>query len=93
MIITVETIKLYASWVNSLKEKRTVVKSIIARIKNKFNVSIAEVDSQDLHKTIILGIALVSGTSALGDSIMDKLNSYLQDITDAEIVDIFREIR
>ncbi|NLL39714.1 MAG: DUF503 domain-containing protein [Clostridiales bacterium] len=93
MIITVETIKLYAPWVNSLKEKRTVVKSIIAKIKNKFNVSIAEVDSQDLHKTIILGIALVSGTKALGDSIMDKLNSYLQNITDAEIIEIFRETR
>ena len=61
--------------------------------KNKFNVSIAEVDSQDLHKTIILGIALVSGTKALGDSIMDKLNSYLQNITDAEIIEIFRETR
>lgn len=93
MIIMVETVKLHAPWVNSLKEKRAVVKSITAKVRNKFNVSIAEVDGQDLHKTIVLGIALVSGSTALGDSILDRLDSFMQSITDAEITDIFRETR
>lgn len=93
MIIAAETIKLYAPWAQSLKDKRAIVKSIISRVKNKFNVSIAEVDGQELHKTIILGIALVAGTSALADSIMDKLNAFVQAMTDAEIVEIIREIR
>ena len=47
VIIGSAEITLHASWVMSLKEKRMVVKSIIAKIQNKFNVSIAEVDEQD----------------------------------------------
>lgn len=49
MIIEAATVKLYASWVHSLKEKRMVVKSIISKTRNKFNVSISEADAQDIH--------------------------------------------
>ena len=44
-------IKLYAPWVHSLKEKRMVVKSLLAKIRNKFQVSVAEVEAQDVHQT------------------------------------------
>jgi len=93
MIIEAATIKLYAPWVHSLKEKRMVVKSIIAKVQNKFNVSICEVDEQDIHQTIILGMACVSGTVALADSITDTVISFIENTTDAEIMDIQREIR
>ena len=43
-------ITLRASWVHSLKEKRMVVKSIVQRLKNKFNVSVGEVHEQDIHQ-------------------------------------------
>ncbi len=58
MIIEAATIKLYAPWVHSLKEKRMAVKSLIQKIKNKFNVSICEADAQDIHQTIVLGLAV-----------------------------------
>jgi len=93
MIIEAATIKLYAPWVHSLKEKRMVVKSIIAKVQNKFNVSICEVDEQDIHQTIILGMACVSGTVALADSIIDTVISFIENTTEAEIMDIQREIR
>lgn len=48
----------------SLKDKRQVVKSIMARVRNEFNVSIAEVDDQDLWQSAILGIASVSTSQA-----------------------------
>ena len=54
-------ITLRASWVHSLKEKRMVVKSIVQRLKNKFNVSVGEVDEQDIHQIIVIGISAVCG--------------------------------
>ena len=93
MIIETATIKLSAPWVHSLKEKRMVVKSIIAKTQNKFNVSIAEVNEQDRHQTIILGIACVAGTVALADSMIDNVINFIEDNTEAEMMDIQREIR
>lgn len=54
-------VTLRASWVHSLKEKRMVVKSIVQRLKNKFNVSVGEVHEQDIHQIIVIGISAVCG--------------------------------
>ena len=62
MIIGVCTLQLSVPVAQSLKEKRQVVKSIIARVRNEFNVSIAEVDDQDLWQSAVLGIACVSSS-------------------------------
>lgn len=93
MIIGVASIKLYAPWVHSLKEKRMVVKSIITKVQNKFNVSITEVDEHDTHQTIIIGIACIAGTVALASSTIDKVIRFTEENTDAEILDIQRDIR
>lgn len=58
-------ITLRASWVHSLKEKRMVVKSIVQRLKNKFNVSVGEVHEQDIHQIIVIGISAVCGDQKL----------------------------
>lgn len=84
-------ITLRASWVHSLKEKRMVVKSIIQKLKNKFNLSVAEVDEQDIHQTIVIGISAVCGSSAQIDSTMENILDFVEDNTDAEIVGIQRE--
>lgn len=93
MMIGVASIKLHSPWVHSLKEKRMVVKSIISKVQNKFNISIAEVDEQDRHQTIIIGIACVAGTVALANSTIDTVIRFTEENTDAEILDIQREIR
>ena len=93
MIVGTLELKLYAPWVSSLKEKRMVVKSIVAKTKNKFNVSIAEVDEQDTHQTIVLGIACVAGTVSQSDSILDHVIAFIENSSEAEIVNIEREIR
>ncbi len=93
MIIAAATIKLRAPWVRSLKEKRMVVRSLIAKIKNKFNVSIAEIGEQDTHQTIVLGLACVSGTVTQVDSMLDAILLFIESNTDAEIIDVQREIR
>jgi len=93
MIIETLEIRIYASWVHSLKEKRMIVKSLIAKIRNKFNVSIAEVDDQDVHQSIVLGLACVAGNTALADSIMDNVITFIENNSETEIVSIQRELR
>ena len=93
MIVGTAEIKLYAPWVFSLKEKRMIVKSLIARTRNKFNVSIAEIDEQDTHQTIVLGVACATTTVSQADSIVDHVIALIESSTEAEIVEITREIR
>lgn len=93
MIIAILEIRLYAPWVHSLKEKRMIVKSLIGKIKNKFNVSIAEVDDQDMHQSIVLGLACVAGNTVLADSTMDHVIEFIENSTEAEITGIQRELR
>ena len=93
MNIATMTFRLHASWVHSLKEKRMIVKSIIAKLQNKFHVSAAEVDEQDIHQVIVIGVAFIVPHNALADSIMDEISQFVEENTDAEILDEMREMR
>lgn len=81
-------ITLRASWVHSLKEKRMVVKSIVQRLKNKFNVSVGEVWDQDIHQIIVIGISAVCGDQKQVDSTLENLIDFIEENTDAEIINI-----
>ena len=81
-------ITLRASWVHSLKEKRMVVKSIVQRLKNKFNVSVGEVHEQDIPQIIVIGISAVCGDQKQVDSILENLIDFIEENTDAEIINI-----
>ena len=87
------TFRLHAPWVHSLKEKRMIVKSIIAKLQNKFHVSAAEVDEQDIHQVIVIGVAFIVPHNALADSIMDEISQFVEENTEAEILDEMREMR
>ncbi|MBB6622717.1 DUF503 domain-containing protein [Clostridium gasigenes] len=91
MKILLIKVTLRASWVHSLKEKRMVVKSIIQKLKNKFNLSVGEVDKQDIHQTIVIGISAVCGSSAQVDSTMENVITFIEQNTDAEIINIENE--
>lgn len=85
-------VKLRASWVHSLKEKRMVVKSLIAKLQNKFNISVAEISDQDIHQNIVIGIAGICHTSAQADSHIEEVIRFIEENTDAEIIEIKEEI-
>lgn len=93
MVILVLTIELYASWVHSLKEKRMEVKSLVSRLQNKFNVSAAEVAQQDMHQTIVIGIAAIAANTAQVDSISENILQFVENATDAELMHVQRELR
>ena len=92
MIVGTLEIKLYAPWVHSLKEKRMLVKSICGKASAKFNISVAEVDAQDMHQTLIIGIACVTNEISLADSILDNVLRYIEANTEAEIIKVEREV-
>ena len=62
----------------SLKEKRQVIRSLRDRVKGKFNVSIAEVDNQDLLQRATLGVAVVSGDGKQVREILDKVQRLVE---------------
>ena len=93
MKILVMTFRLHAPWVNSLKEKRMIVKSLVAKLQNRFHVSAAEIDEQDTHHINVIGVASIVPHNAMADSIMDEISAFVENNTEAEILDEMREIR
>ena len=93
MQIAAMTYRLRAPWVHSLKEKRMVVKSLIAKLQNRFHVSAAEIADQDTHQIIVIGLAAIVPHTANADSLMDGISSFIEANTDAELLDETREIR
>jgi uncharacterized protein YlxP (DUF503 family) len=91
MKVLLVKITLRASWSHSLKEKRMVVKSIVQKLKNKFNISVAEVEEQDIHQIIVIGIAGICGTSAQVDATLENIITFIECNTDAEIINIQKE--
>ncbi|HHV60798.1 MAG TPA: DUF503 domain-containing protein [Clostridiaceae bacterium] len=92
MVIGVLKIKLSMDGVSSLKEKRHIVKSIIERIKSRFNASVAEVDLNDIWKSTIVGVACVSNETAHVDSILSNIVNFVENEGRAVLVDYSTEI-
>ena len=85
--------RLRAPWVHSLKEKRMIVKSLIAKLQNRYHVSAAEIDEQDTHKIIVIGVAVIVPHNAYADSLMDEISLFVEENCEAEILEEQREVR
>ena len=93
MKIAAMTFRLRASWVHSLKEKRMIVNSLTAKLQNRFHVSAAEIDEQDTHQIIVIGLAAVVPHNAFADSLMESISLFVEENCDAEILEEIRKIR
>ena len=78
MVVLVGEVQLHLPESRSLKDKRQVVKSIKERIRNRFNVSIAEVDYLDLWQRCAIAIAVVSTSRAHADEVMSKAVDFIE---------------
>ncbi|MBI2846974.1 MAG: DUF503 domain-containing protein [Chloroflexi bacterium] len=77
----------------SLKGKRQVLRSITTRVRNKFNVSVAEVDDNHLWQIMTLGITCVSNDSRHANEMLSKVVDYIDAIRgDAQILDFQMEL-
>ena len=78
MIVATCVIKLQLEDVASLKEKRQILKSVLARLTNQFNVAAAEVDCQDVWQTAVIGLAAVGNDSAYLHGLLEKAVGWIE---------------
>ena len=76
----------------SLKGKRQVVKSVVERARKRFNISVAEVEDQDLWQKAVLGICTVSNDRQRVNSILDQVVNFIENTNLAEVADSQIEI-
>jgi uncharacterized protein len=77
---------------NSLKEKRQVIRSIIGRLKHRFNVSIAEVGYLDVFRRSKIGFTVVSNETSHLERLMGKIINFIELDTRVQIMNIKKEI-
>jgi uncharacterized protein YlxP (DUF503 family) len=82
----------YLPGTQSLKDKRRRIKSLISRVKNKYNVSIAEVDYNDDRRRAQIGVALVSNDRVLVDRIISKVATMIDNEPNMNMIDYRVEI-
>jgi uncharacterized protein len=92
MIVGSVRVRLLVREAKSLKDKRRVVRSIKDRLRNAFNVSVAEIDSQDHRQLAVLGIAMVGIESREVTSTLDQIVDALRGHSVAELLDYEREL-
>jgi uncharacterized protein YlxP (DUF503 family) len=79
MVIGVCEITLHLPDSHSLKEKRQIIKSIIARVRNQFEIAIAEVDENDRWQIAVLGVSCVSNSSQVASELLERVRRFIEE--------------
>lgn len=88
MVVGTALIRLHIPGASSLKDKRSVVRSVVQRLKNTFSLAVAEVAEQDKWQIAVIGIAYVSGDSQHANEVLDKAIDFVEGgHWDAEVID------
>ena len=78
--------------VASLKQKRSVVRPIVAELRRKYPVSAAEVGEQDLHRRAVIGLAVVSGDAAHVTDVLDRCERWMTGRPEVELLSARRRV-
>jgi uncharacterized protein YlxP (DUF503 family) len=92
MIVGVLTLDLAIFDAQTLKDKRRVISSLKQRLRNRFNVSVAEIDHHDKPKRCSLGVALVCGEARALHSQLDQLVDMVRRNGELSLIDYQREL-
>ena len=93
MHIGVCRVSLFLPGVQSLKGKRQIARSLTSRIRNQFNVAVAEVEDQDLWQRLTLGICCISNDSNHANQVLSNVVSFVESQRrDLEVLDYETEI-
>jgi len=76
----------------SLKDKRRVLKSIKDRLRNKFNVSVAEIDAQEIYQSAVLAVAMVGSDKRYVEGALSKVVNFVRLAKGASLLDYETEI-
>ncbi len=93
MVISILVFLIDIPDINSIKEKRQIVKSVKDRLQHRFHISVAEVDYQDSLRVAQIGAAIVSNSRQFGESVLQKALNFAEDTVAGRIRDtsIFSE--
>ena len=92
MVVGVIKLTLFLPESGSLKTKRRVLRSLKDRLRSQFNVSVAEVDHQNLWQKATVAVALVTGDRKHADSSLQKILNSAESYRLAEIIGVETEI-
>ncbi len=87
MIIALARLTLYLPENHSLKGKRKVIKSLVEKLRQRFEVAVAEVDDHDLWQKSQLGMALVSNDTQVLDARVSKIIQFIEDQHVVQLID------
>ena len=87
MIIGILDLELDIDHAESLKDKRAVLNRVKQRVRNKFNVSIAEIEGHDVWNYACLGIVVVSNDQKHCNRVLDKVLEHVEEVGDCVIAD------
>lgn len=92
MVVGVCTVELLIHESQSLKEKRQVLHSLKDRLRGKFNISLAEVDGQDLWQKAVLGMACVANDGTHVEQVLEQVLNVMKSMPAIEVVRVHREL-
>ncbi len=92
MIVGAALVELHVHGSQSLKEKRGVVRSVVQRIRNRFNVSVAEVGGQGTWQRAVVGITTVGNDARTVRSVLDRVVEFVEGTGLAEVTNSDVEI-
>lgn len=92
MVVGTARINLQLHGVSSLKDKRSIVRRIVHRVRNEFDISAAETAHQDSHRQAQIGLAVVTSDARLADSLMRRAVNFIVDMHLAEVLDDHVEV-
>ncbi len=86
MIVGLLTLDLHLLEADSLKAKRLVIKSLKDRIRNRFNVSISEIDGNDLWQRSIIGVACIANEKMMINKVFDDIRRIIINTPSVELI-------
>jgi len=87
MVVGLLTLEIEIPESNSLKAKRAVLNKLKTRVRNAFNVSIAEVDDNEVWNYATLGVAALSNQQAYVNQVLDKIVDHVESMRECVLVD------
>jgi uncharacterized protein YlxP (DUF503 family) len=81
-------VELHFGEVDSLKGKRHALKGMKEKVKHRFNVSVAEVDHEDLWQRATLAVACVSNDGRLANEVVSKAVNFIEALSDGNVIDV-----
>lgn len=92
MVVGILELEMRLSSSNSLKDKRSILKSLISRIRNNFNVSVSEIGYQDMWQRTIVGIAFITTEKSFAQRVLSRIMKFVEKERNISLIDSRMEV-